>query len=398
MEITTIEVNNMNTAGSELRKKKYNKNLRITALLVIISALVTSIGTSCGKKEEPPPREVVRPVKMMTVTSSAEALKRRLPGAVRAAQRVDLAFQVGGPLIKLAVEEGQNVKKGQLLARIDPRDFEVNLRNAEGQLGKAKAALQRAQKEYDRIVRIREQDPGAASESMVDRRRADLDKAKADIKSLQATVEAAKDKLDYTYLRAPFSGIIATKYVDNFQEVRAKQPVVTLDDLSHVEILVDVPEIAMATMRGENFSAFAEFAGAPGKRYPVNLKEYSTRADPKTQTYRVVLTMPAPDDISVLPGMTATVEGSRPDEAETDDRFVTPAIAVFADETGTSHVWVINPETKTVHRRKVTTGNLTGTDSIQILEGLKAGEMIAISGVNMLKEGMKVKPVKQIEY
>jgi RND family efflux transporter MFP subunit len=388
----------MNTAGLKLTKKRYYKKLRIAASLVVIFAFITIIWTACGKKEEPPPREVVRPVKIMTVTSSSEAFTRRLPGTVRAAQRVDLAFQVGGPLIKLPVEEGQNVKKGQLLARIDPRDFEVNLKNAKGQLAKANAALSRAQKEYDRIVRIREQDPGAASESMVDRRRADLDKAKADIKSIQATVDAAKDKLNYTYLRAPFSGVIATRYVDNFQEVRAKQPIVTLDDLSHVEILVDVPEIAMATVRAGNVSAFAEFAGAPGKRYEVNLKEYSTRADPKTQTYRVVLTMPTPDDIRVLPGMTATVEGSQPDQTDVGDRFVTPAIAVFADETGTSHVWVFNQETKTVHRRKVTTGDLTGTDSIQILEGLNAGDMVAISGVSMLKEGMKVKPVDRIKY
>ncbi|MHC4477799.1 MAG: efflux RND transporter periplasmic adaptor subunit [Planctomycetota bacterium] len=367
-------------------------------ILIFIFFGPTFFIASCGKKEEPPPREVVRPVKMMTVTSSSEAFKRRLPGTVRAAQRVDLAFQVGGPLIELPVEEGQNVKKGQLLARIDPRDFQVNLRNAEGQQAKAKAALQRAQKEYDRIVRIRKQDPGAASESMVDRRRADLDKAKADIKSLQATVEAAKDKLDYTYLRAPFSGIIATRYVDNFQEVRAKQPVVTLDDLSHVEILVDVPENAMATVRAGNVSAFAEFTGAPDKRYEVNLKEYSTRADPKTQTYRVVLTMPAPEDIRVLPGMTATVEGTRPDQEKTSDRFVTPAIAVFADETGASHVWVYDKETMTVQRRKVITGNLTGTGSIEIVGGLATGDMIAVSGVSMLREGMKVKPVDKIKY
>ena len=215
---------------------------------------------------------------------------------------------------------------------------------------------------------------------------------------MQATVEAAKDKLDYTYLRAPFSGIIATRYVDNFQEVRAKQPVVTLDDLSHVEILVDVPENAMANVRTGSVNVVAEFAAAPNKRYPVNLKEYSTRADPKTQTYRVVLTMPTPEDIRILSGMTATVEGTQPEQTEADDRVVTPAIAVFADETGASHVWVINPETKTVHRRKVTTGDLIGTDSIQILEGLNPGEMIAISGVSMLKEGMKVKPVDRIKY
>jgi RND family efflux transporter MFP subunit len=225
-----------------------------------------------------------------------------------------------------------------------------------------------------------------------------LDKAKADVESIQASVDAAKDKLNYTYLRAPFSGVIATRYVDNFREVRAKQPILTLDDLSHVEILVDGPEIAMATIRKGPANVVAEFASAPGKRYPDNLKKYSTRADPKTQTYRVVLTMPAPEDISVLPGMTATVEGTRPNQRKTDDRFVIPAMAVFADEAGSSHVWMLNKETETVHRKKAATGDLTGSESIEIVAGLAPGEMIAVSGVSMLREGMKVKPVDNIKY
>ena len=385
----------MNTAGPKYMKKKNYKNLRIAASLVIISAFFMTIWTACGENEEPPPKEVVRPVKMMTVTSSSEAFNRQLPGTVRAAQRVDLAFQVGGPLIKLPVEEGQNVKKGQLLARIDPQDFQVNLKNARGQLAKADAALSRAQKEYDRIVRIRQQDPGAASESMVDRRLADLDKAKADIKSLRATVEAAQDELNYTYLRAPFSGVIATKYVDNFQEVRAKQPVVTLDDLSYVEILIDVPEIVMATARQGDVSATAEFTGAPGKRYPLSMKEFSTRADPKTQTYRVVTTMPMPDDIRVLPGMTATVVATEKNKEAADTFFTVPASAVFADEAGQSHLWVVNTESMTVHRRKVATGDLTGQDSIMITEGLKPGETIVTAGVSMLREGMEVRRYQQ---
>ena len=138
-------------------------------------ALLALLLASCGKKEEQKvTREVVRPVKMMTVMSSEEAFKRKFPGRVRASKRVDLAFQVGGPLIELPVDEGQEVKKGKLLARIDPKDFQTNLRNAEGQLGKAKAALQLAQTEYERVVRIQEKDPGAVSQARVrsrDRRR-----------------------------------------------------------------------------------------------------------------------------------------------------------------------------------------------------------------------------------
>jgi RND family efflux transporter MFP subunit len=363
------------------------------------AALLLVFVTSCGKKEEKvPEKKVVRPVKIMTIMSSEEAFKRKFPGKVRAAKRVELAFQVGGPLIELPIEEGQNVKRRQLLARVDPKDFQTDLRNAEGGLGKVKAALQLAQTEYERVVRIRKKDPGAVSQAMVDRRREAVNKAQADIQSLQAAVDAAKDQLSYTYLRAPFSGVISRRYVDNYQEVRAKQPIVSLDDISYLEILVDVPEIVMASVReGGPVKAVAEFAAAPGRQFPLTIKEYATRADPRTQTYQVTLQMPRPKGINILPGMTATVHGSPPVKERSADQFVIPAIAVFADEAGISHVWVVDKDAMKVNKRKVTTGDLTGTDSIQILEGLESGEKIAITGVAQLREGMQVRDLSELE-
>jgi len=371
----------------------------IFPIMAYLAVLLVLLVTSCGKKEEQKvTREVIRPVKIMTVMSSEEAFKRKFPGRVRASKRVDLAFQVGGPLIELPIDEGQNVKKGQLLARIDPRDFQTNLRNAEGGLGKAQAALQLAQKEYERVVRIRKKDPGAVSQAMVDRRAEAVNKAQADIKSLKAAVDAAKDQLSYTYLRAPFSGVISRRYVDNYQEVRAKQPIMSLDDISSLEILVDVPEIVMASVRkGGSAGAVAEFAAAPGRQFPLTIKEYTTRADPRTQTYQVTFQMPRPKGINILPGMTATVLGSPPVEKKGGDRFVVPALAVFADEAGVSHVWVVDKETMKVQKRKVKTGELTGTDSIQILEGLESGERIAVTGVAQLREGMQVRDLGELE-
>jgi RND family efflux transporter MFP subunit len=294
------------------------------------------------------------------------------------------------------VEEGQEVKDGQIVGRLDQRDFENNLRNAEGQLARARAALQGAQSEYDRILRIRKEDPGAASESMVVKRQEALDKAKAEVTSAQAAVNTAKDRLDYTTLRAAFAGVISKRYVDNFQEVRAKQAIVSLDDISSLEILVDLPEIVVACIKerdpGSRARAHAEFVAAPGKEYPLSIKEFATRADPKTQTYQVVFKMERPEDVIILPGMTATVVGEPPECGEQDGFFVIPAIAVFADDQGESNVWVVDKEEMTVHRREITTGHLTGEASIQITEGLQSGEMIAVSGVSQLREGMKVRP------
>lgn len=381
-----------------MKTNKWKGTFLFSIWSVLALLLLVFLVTSCSKKEEPMVQEeVVRPVKMMTVTSSTDALRRKFPGMVRAAKRADLAFQVEGTLKKLPVEEGQEVKDGQLIGQLDQKDFQNNLRNAQGQLAKAEAALKGAQSEYDRILRIRKQDPGAASESMVVKRQKAMDQSKAEVESAQAAVDAAQDKLGYTTLRAPFAGVISKRYVDNFQEVRAKQAIVSLDDISSLEILVDLPEIVVASLResdkeiGSEGRAHAEFAASPGKEYPLKVKEFATRADPKTQTYQVVLEMERPKDVLILPGMTATVVGEPPVRGETGGFFVIPAIAVFADDQGKSNVWVVDKETMTAQRRGVTTGDLTGEANIQITEGLKSGEMVAVSGVSQIREGMKVK-------
>jgi multidrug efflux system membrane fusion protein len=378
------------------RLSSVNRLLPITAVLGLALLLFFP---SCGAKEEKEVNpEVVRPVKLITVTSSTDALQLKFPGMVRAAKRADLAFQVEGTLRQLPVDEGQEVKEGQLIAQLDQRDFENNLRSAQGQLARVKAALESAQSEYDRILRIQKQDPGAASESMVVKRREAVDQAKAEIDSAQAAVDTARDKLGYTTLRAPFGGVVSKRYVDNFQEVRAKQAIVSLDDISFLEILVDLPEIVVASIKesdkqtGSEVLAHAEFAAAPGKEYDLKVKEFATRADPKTQTYQVVFRMERPKDVLILPGMTATVVGEPPARQEKAGFFVIPAIAVFADDQGKSNVWVVDKEKMTVERRKVTTGDLTGEASIQITGGLHSGELIAVSGVSQLREGMKVKP------
>ncbi|MFZ5572660.1 MAG: efflux RND transporter periplasmic adaptor subunit [Thermodesulfobacteriota bacterium] len=370
-----------------------------TRMVFLLIAGFGLLLAACGKeKEVKATKEVVRPIKMMNVTSGADAIQLKFPGMVRAAKRADLAFQVGGTLRQFPLDEGQLVKEGQLIGQLDQRDFLNNLRNARGQLEKAKAALESARSEYDRILRIQKQDPGAASESMVVLRRQALDQSKAEIESAQAAVDTARDQLGYTTLQAPFGGVVSKRYVDNYQEIHAKEPIVSLDDVSSVEILVDLPELIVATLTADGESqVMAEFAAAPGKRYPLAIKERAMRADPKTQTYQVVFLMPQPDDINVLPGMTATVTGVGRMQEERKEPFIVPAVAIVADMAGKPSVWIVDKETSKVQRRAVKTGDLTGTDSIEIIDGLKSGETIAISGVSRLREGMRVKDLTKME-
>jgi RND family efflux transporter MFP subunit len=378
-------------------KEKNPLTNRAFPALVSLLISVALLATSCGKEEEEATvSEVVRPVKVITVVASGGGGGLQFPGKVRADKRVELAFKVvGGRLIELPIagKEGEFVKKGDLLARIDPKDFQTDLRNAEGQLKEAQAALDLAKSEYARVKRIRKEDPGATSQSMVDRRRETVNQAQGRIKSLKATVDYAKNQLSYTYLRAPYPGVIAQRYVDNFQEVKPKQPIARLEDISNVELLIDLPENVMAMSREEPgaVKVVAVFPTAPGKKYPLELKEYATKADPATQTYQVVLRMPQPDDINVLPGMTATVSVSIPKGESTVERAIfIPAIAVLTDPNGNNYVWVVDSANMTVSKKEVKTGRLAGSENINVLEGLEGGEILVVAGVKALQEGMKV--------
>jgi RND family efflux transporter MFP subunit len=382
-----------------IRMSEISRRRRFFFAVSAFTALCLVLLTACdGSQEAQEPSAEPRPVKMMTVGEAPDVTTRSFPGTVRAARRAELAFQVSGTLTRLSVGEGQEVRDGEVLAQLDQRDFENSLRSAQGQFGNVRAALESARSEYERILRIRKQDPGATSESMVVKRREAMDRASAELESVQAAVDAARDKLGYTSLRAPFSGIVSRRHVENFQEVQAKEPIVSLDDISSLEILVDLPESVVARISepsertGKQAPVHAEFAAMPGRKFSLIVKEFSTRADPKTQTFQVVFQMEKPDDVSILPGMTAMIVGSAQPGVNGDGHFVIPAVAVFGDERGVSHVWVVEPKTMSVQRRKVITGELSKDAGIRVVEGLSAGETVAVSGAGQLRDGMRVKP------
>jgi RND family efflux transporter MFP subunit len=355
--------------------------LSASAVFVIFSLAFSISG--CGKKkEEVVKKEVIRPVKIITVDmTGGQDIVREFPGKVRATQRVDLAFQVAGPLISLPVEEGQRVKKGDILARIRPRDFET-------EVDKAKAKALEAEQQF-----LRYKDLYAKNQVS----KADFDKYKSQSDISKALLKEAEDTLDDTFLRATFTGVVAKKYVENFQDVQAKEPIVSLQDISEVEVLVNVPENLMASVQKEKAKdttvAFATFITMPDKQFPLRLKEFATEADPQTQTFLVTLLMDQPSEMNVLPGMTATVVASKYKEKREEGKILIPAIAVLPDYDGDSSVWVYQPENKAVVQRKVKTGELSGSDSIEIIEGLQIGDQIAVTAVNSLQDGMKVRPL-----
>ncbi len=185
--------------------------------------------------------------------------------------------------------------------------------------------------------------------------------------------------------------MVAT-YVENFEEVRAKQPIVRIVDDSRIEMTINIPEnlISYAPLVKNIEVTFDAFSDQP---LPAEIKEIGNEASVTTRTYPMTLIMDQPQSFKILPGMAGTATGTAP--AELDQvAIVVPVSAVFSPEdVAQSFVWIIDQQDKTVARREVKVGELTSR-GLQILDGLAPGELIATAGVHYLREGQPVRPLE----
>jgi RND family efflux transporter MFP subunit len=399
---------------------------------------IVLLAAGCSGSDSGPP-DAARPVKTMVVAAGGEPHVRSFPGKVEASKRVQLAFQVPGLLVKLPVKEGQSVAKGEVIAQLRQDEFQARLKALQGQLDQARAALTtlrsgerpeerlrresqvrsaeatlaNARAEFDRQSRLMQGRAGTqadfdaaqtsyrvaqedlkAARQMLEKgtiaREEDIEGQEAAVRGLEAQVVAANLQLEDSTLHAPYDGVIAQRFVEQGQNIQAKQPVVKFQDVDEIEILVDVPETFMvADLRSADIvEMLAEVSGAPGLQFPVHIKEVAQRADPVTQTFQVRVAAQAPPKLTLLPGMTATVTTTYHRANILGDRVLVPVSAVVKDAGGEQVVWVIGAD-QTVTRRPVQLGAATG-GRIEIASGLQPGERIAAAGATSLREGMKV--------
>ena len=342
----------------------------------------------CSKNEEPVQAETARPVKTVVVEVPDIGGVRRFPGRIDALNKAEVAFRVPGTIAELPVKEGDPVEEGQLLVALDPTDFEIAVKDAQ-------ASFDRAENDFKRAQELVEKDFIS---------RTDFDAKEAQFKSAQAALEQAKQDLSYTRLTASFPATVAKRYVQRFEEVQAKQPVLALQDSTQLEVRIDVPENIMLSIRppgsgqpeAGRVPVTASFDNRPGREFDLTLREVATRADPKTQTFEVSFTMPAPKDFLVLPGMTATVTADLSKVATADTVFYLPAAAVTADDSLQPFVWVVDETEMTVHKTPVEVGRLTGR-SIAVKGGLTPGSRVVTAGVGYLAEGMPVRLLPERE-
>jgi len=288
---------------------------------------------------------------------------------------------VPGQIIELNIREGQKVQKGDLLARLDASDYQSSVSANRAEVTKFRSNFERAkelitgkfisQSEYDTIK--------AAYEVAV------------------ASLEQAQKALADSQLTAPFTGLIARRFVENFEDIQAKQPILSLQGSDNLEIVVAVSETLIARRTDDpNFDLSARFDAIPEASFELHLIEFATEADPQTQTFEYVLGITAGNPRNILPGMTATVTITRrADEAA--GPITIPLSAIFAGEKDAKHVWVVNNDNK-VSARLIQTGELAGHDQIAVHSGLEIGELIVVAGAGSLDEGREIKPITQVIY
>jgi RND family efflux transporter MFP subunit len=355
---------------------KIIRNQLITVLF--LTTIFLTLFISCGEEEvEMPP--VIKPVKTVTVSGLGEG-EMTFPATVEAGEKLLMSFRVPGRIVALPVREGEEIRKGQLIAKLDPLDYQIAVNEARAEYNKAQADLKRYQKLYEKdAVPL-----------------ADLDLRISQRDVTKARLEEAEKNLSYTYMRAPFTGNIGRRYVENYMDVRSNEAIVDLNDITNVEVKIDVPESIISLTQTQadkiDLKIFAEYETARGKQYPLTIKEISNRADPLTQTFEVTFIMPQPDDIALLPGMNAMVrlEATIKENAKYDSRIMIPAFAVMGADDEGSYVWIVDKSNMTVHSTKVEIGQMTGNDGIFITSGLMGGELLVVAGMKSLQEGMKV--------
>jgi RND family efflux transporter MFP subunit len=406
---------------------------------------------ACSDPPKPPERSI-KPVRIVEVAPGLVP-SREFYGTAQASRTAELAFRFAGKVIEFNVAQGDRVEEGAVVARLDPREWETRERQVASELDSARAVLaqmrrgarqedvqrleaaaaarsaeaKEAATQFERLSKLLEE--GVVPRSEVDRARATLDVAKAAlaaaelelrvartgarqeeldaqqavIRGLEARLQDARNNLQDTVLRAPFTGIIARTAISQFEDVVPNQPVATLQDLTRIDVVINVTEGDIGRSNVDvnapdlktRTVAFAEFPALQGRRFPLRLKEFQTQADPTVQTYQITLQMEQDSTFPVKPGMSAIVRGEKGPSTPDGGRFLVPVSAVVATADGAASVWVVDPKTSKVTRRAITTGEILG-NSIVVIDGLSAGERIAASAASLLREGMQVEQMKDL--
>ncbi len=356
---------------------RYRSHLSFS--LVAALALLAGCDQDAGAGEPAKPR----PVKSVAA-SAAQTETVHFPGIVQAQVETDLAFRTLGRVISRKVNVGDLVRAGDVLAEIDPLALELAVRSAEADLRNAEAQFENALLTENRKRRL--SSTSAASIADLDLAEQALKSAWAGVGQANASLDKAREQLGYAELKAEFDGVVTATSVEVGQTVTAGQPVLRLARLDRRDVVVDVPEAQLRSLRlGDRFDIALQLDNT--LRASGVLREIGPQADSGTRMHRLKIAIdPAPEVFRLGSVVTAA-----PPEVQQARPFGVPATAVVKKD-GADHVWVVDPATHTVSLRSVRL-DISSADirSVRVLSGLKDGEEIVVAGVNQLAEGQSVR-------
>lgn len=325
-----------------------------------------------------------RPVKLMTLEAANATDLRQFPARVEASTRSNLSFRMAGELLELNVSPGQRVSEGEVIARIDNRNAQSELDSARSRLELAKANLERMRYTLER---------GAVSQAR-------FDEAESEWRAARATFEQAEEQVTHTQLRAPYDGVIAQVPVDNRQIVQVQETVAVIQQPGQLDVVFHLPEQIVQRMPRGDGQPFGEALayevrfGNSDKPYLAQLASYTTQASAQSLAYEVTLTLPQPDDITLLDGMSASVRldlGSLQTDPATPRWHLPPeAVGYSGDNPNQAQVWRF-VEPQRVEAVPVEVGELA-SKGLEVSGELAAGDRIVAAGAHRLTADTQVTP------
>lgn len=314
-------------------------------------------------------QEYPRPVKVMQIDLAQGVTTRILKGEVQASERAILSFRVPGEINRIHVRAGQSVKKGELLASLDPATYQQDLAVAEANYELRSALLARSTQ--------------LVAEHFVSKN--DHDETKSAYVSAKSSLATQQNRLDYTQLRAPYDGVISSRYAREHQFVAEKQEIFDFQGETNVDVLFQLPEQYIGafqrnqnkTMGTANVKLAVKFSGRDGWS-SATLKELSTIADSATGSYSVVATLSKPEKFNALPGMAAEVKLEVP--IQTDQQTKLPSGAVLVED-GQQYLFVWLSEQNRVKKVAVEVENNI------LKKGVNDGDWIVSAGAHELIDG-----------
>jgi len=350
--------------------------MRMIAMAMVALALA-------GCSAPPPPKEAVRPVQLTQVTIGAADNASVFAGEVKPRHEADLGFRIGGKIVARSVDVGAHVKKGQVLARLDPADVGLQAEAAKAQVAATETEFKFAQAEYERYQNLfREK---FISASALDAKRNTLDANRAKYEQARANLAVSQNQASYAVLVANEDGVVTTVNAEPGQVVTAGQSVVRIAREEEREVAISVPENRIGEIKNAQALVVALWAQA-GKQYRGRVREISPSVDPTTRTFAVRVTIDDAD-ASVQWGMTANVGVMAVTESSV---ALLPLTSIYHHE-GKPAVWRYDPANGKVAISPVEIGQYR-EDGVLVTSGVRNGDWIVSAGVHKLIPGQVVRP------